>query len=169
MKTYITGLSGTGKTTIAKELENRGYKVISIDEHPNLCCWINKITKEKVDYNADLNLDFVQTHDWVCDISMLKELLNSYSSEDDIFVTGITANQNEFIDMFDKIIFLKCPPDVLIDRLNNRTNNDFGKNKEIQDMILSSHSDFENNLIQKGAKVIDVDRDLEEVIGDILA
>ena len=49
-KIYITGISGTGKTAIAKELQQRGFYTISIDEVPNLCIWINKETKEKVLY-----------------------------------------------------------------------------------------------------------------------
>jgi adenylylsulfate kinase-like enzyme len=45
-KVYITGVSGTGKTTTAKELQKRGFYVISIDEVDNLCSWIDQETGE---------------------------------------------------------------------------------------------------------------------------
>ncbi len=67
-KIYITGVSGTGKTTIAKELEKRGYYGISIDEVKDLCSWINRETGQKGGWkDADMNLEFVDKHNWICD------------------------------------------------------------------------------------------------------
>jgi len=37
---YITGISGTGKTTIAHALKERGIKTISMDEVPDLYFWM---------------------------------------------------------------------------------------------------------------------------------
>ena len=36
MKVLITGVSGTGKTAVCRELEKRGIKTIGIDETPGL-------------------------------------------------------------------------------------------------------------------------------------
>ncbi len=59
-------------------------------------------------------------------------------------------------------------PEVLVNRLNNRTDNDFGKDKEVQNFILSTHSRLENNLMKFGAKVVNVDNDLDCIIENVL-
>ncbi|PIR97266.1 MAG: hypothetical protein COT91_02300 [Candidatus Doudnabacteria bacterium CG10_big_fil_rev_8_21_14_0_10_41_10] len=41
-KYYITGISGTGKSTLAEELKKRGFFTIDIDIEKDLCCWRNK-------------------------------------------------------------------------------------------------------------------------------
>jgi Cdc6-like AAA superfamily ATPase len=107
-KIYITGISGTGKTTISKELERKGFYSISIDEIPNLCYWINKNTKERVFTEVDLNKDFIDTHDWICDTDYLKELMNN--DTDIVFVLGLASHQKEYLDLFDKILLLGIIP-----------------------------------------------------------
>lgn len=165
-KIYITGISGTGKTTIAKELEQRGFYTISIDEVPNLCVWIHKETKEKVNYEAELNKEFIDAHDWVCDVEYLNELIKKGTSP--IFVLGLASNQKDFIHIFDKTLLLQCSPETFISRIENRTDNDFGKDKTAQEVILSWYQNFENTMLEKGAISIDVEKPLNEVIENII-
>ena len=56
-KVYITGVSGTGKSTITEELARRGIFAVSTDAIEGLCCWRNKKTREKIkyDFNGDEN------------------------------------------------------------------------------------------------------------------
>jgi broad-specificity NMP kinase len=166
MKIYITGISGTGKTAIAKELEKKGFYVISIDEVPNLCVWIHKKTKEKVNYETELNKEFIDTHDWVCDVEYLNELIKKGTSP--IFVLGLSSNQNDFMHLFDKVLLLQCKPETFISRIESRTDNDFGKDKTAQDVILSWYKNFENNMLEKGAVSIDVENSLYEVVENII-
>jgi broad-specificity NMP kinase len=165
-KIYITGVSGTGKTTIAKELEKKGFYVISIDEVPNLCIWINKETKEKVIKEVELNKDFINTHDWVCDVEYLQKLIDTGISP--IFVLGLPSNQNELINLFDKVLLLQCKPETFISRIENRTDNDFGKDKSAQEVILSWYKNFEQETLKKGAISISVEESLDEVVDNIL-
>lgn len=166
MKTvYLTGISGTGKTTITQALEKKGHACISIDEVPGLCFWKNKSTKERVTEEVELNLDFVTSHDWVCDTEKLSRLLKEKSPS---VVAGIVANQKEFLFFFDTILLLQCSPEVLSKRLNQRINNDFGKDKEVQQWILSHSQDFEQEMLALGAHLIDAEKPLEEVVDSVL-
>ena len=63
-KIYITGISGTGKTAIAKSLEKKCVHCISIDEAPGLCHWRHKTTKQIVNYKVKLNKEFIDAHEY---------------------------------------------------------------------------------------------------------
>lgn len=159
---FVTGVSGTGKTTIAHILKSRGINSISIDEEQGLCYWKNKVTGNIVDYEAVLDKEFIDKHDWVCDITRLKSLIDSSSLP--TVVLGIATNQNDFLDLFDKIILLQCKPETFIKRIMQRTDNDFGKDKSAQEYLLKTYKDFEEGLLRRGARPINVDDPIERVV-----
>lgn len=164
-KIYVTGISGTGKTTVSKELFCRGIRAISIDDIPGLCVWRNKISNTVVDYDADLNEKFIDSHDWICDIEKLQALIDK--SDTDVVVLGLASNQREFVEMFDLILLLQCPPKLFIERIMQRNDNDFGKDESAQKVILSWYEDFERNMLDQGAVSIDVSKSLPEVTDEI--
>src|SRR5436309_1249680 len=100
MKIYITGVSGTGKSAIAKELEKRGILAFSIDEAEGLCNWVDRKSQE-IDNNYIPSIDWLNAHDWICNVEKLKKLLDS--GKDLVIVTGISTNQDEYLNLFDKI------------------------------------------------------------------
>lgn len=165
-KIFITGISGTGKTTIAHALNTKGIHSISIDEVPGLCVWKNKATGEKVDYETELNKTFIDSHDWICDVGILQKLLNV--DKEIVVVLGSAANQNEFLSLFDKVLLLQCKPETFIERIMQRKDNDFGKDKSAQDLILSWYQEFENNLLGKGAVPINVEGSIDTVVEAII-
>lgn len=165
-KIYVTGVSGIGKTTIAKELENRGVHSISIDEAPGLCSWVNKKSGDKVKYRAKLNKKFIGTHDWICDTQNLEKLMNEGDSL--VVVLGSASNQKDYLYLFDKILLLQCKPDTFIKRIENRTDHDFGKDKTAQDSILGWYEHFESEMLEKGAISIDAEKPIEEVVKQII-
>lgn len=166
-KIYITGVSGTGKTTVAKELEKRGLYAISIDEVENLCAWVNKKTGEKDGgKNTVLNGEFVDTHDWICDIEYLKKLLDT--DVNIAFVLGMAGNQEEFLHLFDKTLLLQCSPETFCKRIESRTDNDFGKDKQIQQQILDRYQPYAEEMLSKGAIPIDTEKGINEVVEEII-
>jgi dephospho-CoA kinase len=165
-KIFITGISGTGKTTISHVLNSKGIYSISIDEVPGLCVWKNKVTGKKVDFKAELNKDFIDNNDWVCDVGTLQELLKV--NKEVVVVLGSVANQNEFLNLFDKVLLLQCKPETFIKRIMERKDNDFGKDKSAQELILSWHQEFESELLKKGAISIDVEGSIDTVVEAIV-
>jgi dephospho-CoA kinase len=164
-KVYITGISGTGKSTISKILNSKGIYSISIDETEGLCLWKNKKTGERPKYDAQLNKEFIETHEWVCDIEKLTKLFNV--NNEVVVVVGIASNQNDFLDLFDKVILLQCKPEIFIQRILNRTDNDFGKDKGAQEFLLGQYRGFEEDLIRKGAIVVNVESSISDVVDTI--
>ena len=92
MKCLITGVTGSGKSTVGKILKSKGYKVIEIDDEPGLAEWIHKNTGQIGEYKRGIGAKWVDEHEWLLNISKLRELLAKATQP--TFVCGLTANQS---------------------------------------------------------------------------
>lgn len=162
---FITGISGTGKTTIAGILKQKGFNAFSIDEVAGLCHWINKNDKTIVDYEAKLDQEFINSHEWICDITQLKSLLKSSGQT---IVLGHAENESDFIPLFDKVVLLQCRPGTFLERILARTENDFGKDTTAQQYLLNTYEKFETEMLKKGAIAVNVDGPIDEVVNKIV-
>lgn len=165
-KIYITGVSGTGKTTIAKLLNDKGVKAYSIDEVDNLCHWVNKNTGKVVDYEAKLDSEFINSHEWICDIRLLKEITEQ---KDFVVVLGLAENQADFVSLFDKVILLHCKPETFIKRVSQRKDNAFGQEKTAQEYLLNTYQKFESDTLKNGAIPISVEEPIDTVVKMIIS
>ena len=168
MKTLITGIAGTGKSTIIKELNQRG--IISLDLHdvPDLFFWQDKRTKTKVNYTPVHSRDWFDTVDRLCDINRLKEMFGQY---DDIIMAGTTSggNQKEFLSLFDKIILLQCDTQILIHRMETRTNKSgYGRTKAEQEDNVEWQKEYDPLLISRGAIPVNTEGDIDEVVEKVI-
>jgi len=167
-KIYITGISGTGKSAIAEELNKKGIYTIDIDSDEfKLCYWKNKETKEAVYFEYGMGKDWMEAHGWYCDIEKLKKLLDV--PKDIIVVVSITTNQNDYLNLFDKVFLLQCREEIFLERINIRTGNDFGKHPLEKEHILDFYRDFEKDLIEKGVIPINAEDSLDVVANNIIS
>jgi hypothetical protein len=136
----VEGLSGAGKSSVYEELIQRGYKAISTDR-----AW-----KSPADSMWDRKKAFGELE------SPEPEVL---------FVCGSGRNRDRFLPYFTKIFNLRIDDDTMRRRLEERTNNDFGKQPEEVELMLSL-----NRSDEKPAGAIDVDatRPLEQVVDEVL-
>ena len=167
MKVFITGISGTGKTTTLAELQKHGYVVIDLDA-TGMCRWKNKATGEITEYGpVGRDYQWLTEHGWYCDIPTLKTLLSSMREDKDVFVSGITENIEDVIHEFDKVFILTADDTVIKDRLSKRSNNHFAKNEDEQAFVLE-HS---RKLLKKMEDFIVIETDnlsVEEVADTII-
>ncbi len=164
---YITGVSGTGKSTIAEALNKRGVRAIDQDSREyGLCSWKHNQTKEKVQFEYGIGKEFLEMNDWYCDIEKLKKLIAGFN--DTVFVLGVTANQDEYLHLFDKVFLLQCSPETFTSRINSREENQFGKHQSEREHILGWYKNFEQGCIDKGAIVINVEEPIDVVIEKII-
>jgi FMN phosphatase YigB (HAD superfamily)/dephospho-CoA kinase len=162
----ITGISGSGKSSVCDELRKRGYKAYDIENMDGLFVMINKTTGKIADkYDKD-NLEWVKQHDWICNKNKLQELVRK-NAKGIVFYCGTASNLDELLFLFDKIFLLKVSPKILRERLSTRKSNDFGRTSEVQKWILRWKKWWENHMREKGAIIINANRDLQEVTTDI--
>jgi shikimate kinase len=138
----VTGMSGVGKSTVLAELAGRGYATVDTDD----AGWIEVIDGEPLWREP-----------------LIKALLDRPRSVP-LFVQGTVANQWHFYDRFDAIVLLSAPIDVLMQRIDRRTNNPFGKSAQERAQILADIAEVEPLLRQAATHEVSTDRPLAEVV-----
>jgi broad-specificity NMP kinase len=168
MKVLITGIAGTGKSTIAKELTKRGVTAIDLHDVPGLFFWQHKKTKETVEYAPVHSKEWFDTVDRLCDINKMNELL---ARQSDIVMAGSTSgsNQKEFFSLFDKIILLQGDPETLVHRMQTRTNKSgYGKTEAEQEDNIEWQKEYDPLLISLGAIPVSTAGELDDVVDKII-
>ena len=136
---YITGIAGTGKSTICGELLRRGYEAYDADNE--LCGYYSVDTGTITTSTAELavrTLEWRRAHSWRMSRERLINLKQCIGSGI-VFLCGNVENTAEVNDLFDKVVPLVIDDDTLRLRIEGRTNNDFGKlDHELSDLLLAN-------------------------------
>lgn len=143
----LTGMSGTGKSTVIGQLAARGYQAIDMDE------------PEWSEHAPD--------GDWIWNEERIKNAL-AREDGDVLFVSGCATNQVRFYPQFDAIVLFSAPADVLIERLTTRTNNPYGKHPDELAEVLGYLETVEPRLRRSATHEIDTRAPLGEVVAAVL-
>lgn len=166
-KVFITGISGSGKSTIATELARRGFVVFDIDKVMGSCNWYDSNGKV-ADYHPGVGKKWLSKHQWICDFDQIKDMVKKLK-RDEVFIVGITDNQSNFIDYFDQIFLLQISNNDLLNRLKKRTSNDFAQNAEEQEYLLETKEDFEQKMLGNGAISLNASLSISDITNKILS
>ena len=157
-RVLLTGMSGTGKSTVINELAGRGYKAVDTDDH-GLSEWVAVPLDEPT--------GLAPGQDWVWREDRIQELLST-DDVDVLFLSGCSPNQGNFYPQFDHIVLLTAPPAVLVERLATRTTNPYGKHPDEVARVLALQQTVEP-LLRGGAGVeVDTSAPLDQVVATVL-
>ena len=152
-RVLVTGMSGTGKSTALAELGRRGFRVVETD----VGGWSEWISARD---GAE--------GEWLWREDRIAELLAS-EDERTLYVSGCVANQGKFHDRFDAVVLLSTPAEVILDRVENRTTNEYGKGPGERELIVSHLGWVEPLLRATCTHEIDASRPLDDVVGELIA
>ncbi|HEY1315758.1 MAG TPA: AAA family ATPase [Gaiella sp.] len=142
----VTGMSGTGKSTVLAELGRRGHRVVDTDYGD----WIEEVPTPTGGLERQWRGEAI-------------EALLDAQGEDALFVSGCVANQGAFYPRFDAVVLLSAPLAVILERIATRETNSFGRTNEERDAIVRDHAVIEP-LLRAGATVeVDTLAPLSEV------
>lgn len=105
-KILVTGISGTGKTTVCKQLNTLGYTAYDIEDNDGMFKMYRKGTREVFDDFDNADPEKIHNSEWICDANQLKKLLNEQKT-DIAFYCGVASNMDDLIPLFDTFILLK--------------------------------------------------------------
>ena len=141
----LTGMSGVGKSTALAALAERGHDCVDTDEGD----WI-----ELVDGEPLWRIDRV-------------DALLAHPRTGPLFVQGTVANQGELYDRFAAVVLLTAPKTVMLQRLADRTTNDYGKTAEERARILDDLTHVEPLLRRGATHEIDTRQPLTAVVDEL--
>lgn len=157
-RVLLTGMSGTGKSTLIKELASRGYKAVDADEDG-----FSEVINVPLDEVTGLD----PGQDWVWREDRISELLAS-DDADVLFLAGCAPNQGTFYHQFDHIILLSAPVNVIVERLATRTTNPYGKRPDEVGRTLELVRTIEPLLRRRAELEIDTSTPLDDVLEQVL-
>jgi len=139
-------MSGTGKSSVIRELAARGFKAVDTDDG-----WSEPLPDGRQRWHEDAMRALLATED-----------------TDVLFVAGCEENQAQFHTQFDHIVLLSAPQETLLDRLAARTTNPYGKSPEELDRIRSDLAAVEPLLRRVADHEVRTTMPLNEVVTAIL-
>ncbi len=160
-RVLLTGMSGTGKSTVIDELAARGYKAVDLDG-PEFSRWV-EVTDDSDVPGSPVEPD----RDWVWREDRVQDLLSTEDA-DLLFVSGCAANMGPFLPQFDHVVLLSAPADVILQRLATRTNNSYGKDPHEADRVLELVDAVEPLLRRVSGYEIDTSASLDEVVSSVI-
>ncbi len=151
----IEGVSGTGKTSVCKELQRRGYHAINGDRE--LAYQGDPETGRPTDGATH------EHHIWHVD---KVGALVSNKDEAVTFFCGGSRNFSRFIDLFDGVFVLEVDLDTLHRRLDERPEDEWGAKPAERQLIVRLHQTKED--IPKDGIVIDATAPIARVVDEIV-
>jgi dephospho-CoA kinase len=145
-RVLLTGMSGTGKSSVIHALSARGFKAVDTDDG-----WCEPLADGRQRWREDA----------------IGQLLDAEDAEV-LFVAGCEENQVRFHPRFDLIILLSAPVEVLAERLASRTTNSFGKAPGELDRVLDDLQTVEPLLREAATHEVRTTMPLGDVIAEVL-
>lgn len=166
---FITGVAGSGKSAVRKELVARGFEAYDTD-NDGMTAWVNKETGEEVNQPKEewgsRTAEWYSHHEWVVSLLRVKDLIER-SRTSNIFLCGTGSNRAEIIKLADMTLSLSVDEETLKDRIATRKNS-FGKQAHELKNILEWRADVTELVEAAGAVIVDTNRPLTEVVDEIL-
>lgn len=130
-RVLITGMSGTGKSAVIRELIARGWRAHDLDT-PEWSHWI--------DADPSDTLTPARAKDWVWREDSVRALLSA-PQEGTLFISGCAQNMGRLFPLIDTVILLSAPVATIMERLRDRSPDFYGSVAEEAAKGWRSHRD----------------------------
>jgi dephospho-CoA kinase len=146
MRVLLTGIAGTGKSTLVGELRRRGHAAFDADD--------DGYSEPAADGR------------WSWRLETVRVLLRQHR-DDVLFFAGCSEEQGRL--PFDRTVLLTVPAAVIVERLRSRATNPYGRSDVERAQVLADLRDVEPLLRATADLVIDATAPVEAIADAVLA
>ena len=139
-------MSGVGKSTVLRRLEELGHRAVDLDGPQ----WCVPQPDGRQLWREDTVTTLLDGHDEGC-----------------LVVAGCEENMSAFLPRFDLVVLLTAPTDVLLSRLQNRTGNPYGKSDEDRRRVLDDIREIVPRLQRIAHAEVGTDAPLDDVVTEV--
>ena len=151
----VEGVTGTGKTSVCRELQRRGHHAVNGDT--DLAYQGDPVTGAPIDSAVH------EHHIW--DVDRVRKLAADHA-EPVTFFCGGSRNFASFLDLFDAVFVLEVDLETLLRRLAQRGDDEWGGKPAERDLVVRLHRTGED--VPAVGVPIDATRPLAEVVDELL-
>lgn len=151
----VEGVSGTGKTSVCRELQRRGHHAVNGDT--------DLAYQGDPETGAPIDSAVHEHHIW--DVDRVRAL-TADDREPVTFFCGGSRNFAKFIDLFDGVFVLDVDLETLHRRLDQRPPDEWGSQPSERALVVRLHATRED--VPGAGVVIDATQPLEDVVDEIL-
>jgi broad-specificity NMP kinase len=164
---YVTGIAGTGKSTVRGELDHRGYEAHEVDGE--FADFFHTETGERSTSHTlvERTPEWRKYHDWIFMEEPLKKL-QQHAQNRLVFLCGMTYDEKSYWNIFEKTFALVLNNETLEQRLRGRTGNAWGKSPHELAETLALNEAQNEEYRRLGAIIIDATKPPNEVVEEIL-
>lgn len=131
---FVTGLSGVGTSSALEQLAQEGFNAVDTD------------------YGYVKVIDNGSAMERVWDEEKISSLIHNHRHSH-LFISGCYSNQGKFYEHFHRVVLLKADINTMLERIERRTTNPYGKSPEERAEVIDS---YENvlPLLEKSSDII---------------
>jgi dephospho-CoA kinase len=165
----ITGLPGSGKTTVWRNLKARGYEAYDGDKD-HIAKWYENGTNRPIPWEEEeRSTAFIDGHWRGIDRATIEKLATEAKAKD-IFLCNDPMNEEELRDLFDKIFALDIDEKTIRYRLETRPGaTEWGKRTHEMEHVLASQEDAHATYKKFNYTIIDASLPADQVVDKILS
>jgi adenylate kinase family enzyme len=167
----VTGVSGSGKSALARRLTAMGRDAISMDADDQLTGWNDTATGQRVARPDVPDAEWLAEHEWRWDPGRLDAIIADARGRnvDVLFLCGLAANGLDLAGRFDACLLLEIDRATMTRRLRDpRRGNVYGRTDASHDHALAAYDSFVASWRRYGAVTIDATEPLDTVAGEVL-
>jgi len=166
---YVTGVPGSGKSTVCAELRARGYDARDADD--GISGWFRRADGVEVPWTfrrGHRTPGWYTTYDCRYSVPRLTQLAMQRHGHL-WFLCGYAANEDEIWHLVDRAFLLHVDQATLLQRIAGRTSNTFGKTPHELRKELDWHTGDQEHARQRGMTLLDATRPVTEIVDELLA
>jgi shikimate kinase len=157
-RVLVTGMSGTGKSAVTRELVARGHRAVDLDT-PEWSEWVDVAPTD--------TLTPAEGKDWVWREDRVRTLLLE-QDQAPLFVSGCAENMKRLLPLIDVVILLSAPIATIMKRLEARSAESYGSTDKEREKVGELLATVEPLLRQSADHEIDTSGPVEVAVDEIL-